>query len=81
MVNAYQGGTGHEATHALYGDLHRLAKEGKVGRKWYERSSKRILQHLGGDKNAADKPNKIDLSSTAAKNHLALDTRYGICSG
>lgn len=55
MVNAYQGGTGHEATHALYGDLHRLAKEGKVGRKWYERSSKRILQHLGGDKNAADK--------------------------
>jgi hypothetical protein len=39
----------------LYQDLKGLAVEGDVGKEWYERSSKRILEFVGGDPEAADK--------------------------
>ena len=55
MVDRYQKPTPMTATKRLYGDLSGLTKEGEPGRMWYEKSSKRILDYVGGDKNEADK--------------------------
>jgi len=55
MVGRYQHAPAEHATRTMYEDLKKLATEGKVGRKWYEKSSKRILDYLGGDKTQADK--------------------------
>lgn len=51
----YQNLPAEEAHKLLTEDLRGLAKEGEVGKEWYERSSKRILEFVGGDKDAADK--------------------------
>lgn len=51
----YQDLPPDQAIRTMYDDLHGLAQEGKVGRKWYEKSSKRILDYFHNDKNAADK--------------------------
>jgi len=54
-VPRYQQGDPVEAARRMYKDLIGLAREGEPGRMWYERSSKRILDYLGGDKDLADK--------------------------
>ena len=55
MHQRYQSLPPEQSIQAMYGDLLDLAKQGKPGRYWYEKSSKRILQYVGGDKDAADK--------------------------
>jgi len=55
MHERYQSLPPEQSIQTMYGDLLDLAKQGKPGKLWYEKSSKRILQYLGGDKNAADK--------------------------
>jgi len=55
MHERYQSLPPEQSIQTMYGDLLDLAKQGKPGKYWYEKSSKRILQYLGGDKNAADK--------------------------
>ena len=55
MVERYQDLPPEEAMQLLYQDLKGLAVEGDVGKEWYERSSQRILDFVGGDKEAADK--------------------------
>jgi Inorganic Pyrophosphatase len=55
MVERYQDLPPEEAMQLLYQDLKGLAVEGEVGKEWYERSSKRILEFVGGDAEAADK--------------------------
>lgn len=55
QVGMYQNQPAGQSLQNLYGDLMGLAREGKVGRKWYEKSSKRILDYFHGDKNEADK--------------------------
>lgn len=55
MVERYQELPPEEAMQLLYQDLKGLAVEGEVGKEWYERSSNRILEFLGGDREAADK--------------------------
>jgi hypothetical protein len=55
LVERYQNLPAEEAHRLLTEDLRGLAKEGEVGKEWYERSSKRILEFVGGDKDAADK--------------------------
>jgi hypothetical protein len=55
MVGRYQHAPAEHATRTMYEDLKKLATEGKVGRKWYEKSSKRILDYVGGNKTQADK--------------------------
>lgn len=55
MVDRYQNPSPMTATKRLHGDLSGLTKEGEPGRMWYEKSSKRILDYVGGDKNEADK--------------------------
>jgi hypothetical protein len=55
MVERYQDLPAEEAHKMLFGDLKSLATEGEVGKEWYERSSQRILDFVGGDKDAADK--------------------------
>jgi len=54
-IGRYQNAPHQEAVRTMYNDLLGLAKEGQPGRKWYENSSKRILQYFGGNKDAADK--------------------------
>lgn len=54
-IGRYQNAPHQEAVRTMYKDLLGLAKEGQPGRKWYENSSKRILQYFGGNKDAADK--------------------------
>ena len=54
-IQRYQTPEAGEATQTMYKDLLGLAKEGTPGRKWYEKSSKRILDYVGGNKNEADK--------------------------
>jgi hypothetical protein len=55
MVERYQDLPAQEAHKMLFDDLKSLATEGEVGKEWYERSSQRILDFVGGDKDAADK--------------------------
>lgn len=55
MVDRYQNPSPMTATKRLHSDLSGLTKEGEPGRMWYEKSSKRILDYVGGDKNEADK--------------------------
>tara|TARA_R110002126_G_scaffold101185_3_gene233118 strand:- start:10015 stop:13074 length:3060 start_codon:yes stop_codon:yes gene_type:complete len=55
MVERYQDMPPEGAMQLLYQDLKGLAVEGEVGKEWYERSSNRILEFLGGDREAADK--------------------------
>jgi len=55
LVDRYQNLPADEAHAKLYSDLANLAQEGEPGRLWYEKSSKRILDYTGGDKDAADK--------------------------
>ena len=55
MVERYQDLPPEEAMQLLYQDLKGLAIEGEVGKEWYERSSKRILEFVGNDPEAADK--------------------------
>ena len=55
MVERYQDMPVREAHQALFDDLKKLAQEGEIGKEWYEKSSSRILDFLGGDKDAADK--------------------------
>jgi hypothetical protein len=55
MVERYQDMPVREAHQALFDDLKKLAQEGEIGKEWYEKSSARILDFLGGDKDAADK--------------------------
>jgi hypothetical protein len=54
-IGRYQNAPHQEAVRTMYNDLLGLAKEGQPGRKWYENSSKRILDYFGGNKDAADK--------------------------
>lgn len=53
--NRYQSLQPEQAANTMYGDLLTLAKQGKPGRYWYEKSSKRIMDYFGGNKDAADK--------------------------
>lgn len=55
QVGMYQNQPAGQALQSLYGDLMSLAQQGSPGRKWYEKSSKRILDYFHGDKNEADK--------------------------
>ena len=55
MVDRYQLPTTATAVNRLHGDLRGLAQEGEPGRMWYEKSSKRILDYVGGDKDEAHK--------------------------
>lgn len=55
LTGEYQTLPEQEAVQKMYSDLLGLAREGTPGRKWYEKSSKRILQYFNGDKEAADK--------------------------
>lgn len=55
QVGMYQNQPAGEALQSLYGDLMSLARQGAPGRRWYEKSSKRILDYFHGDKNEADK--------------------------
>ena len=55
MADRYNSLPGEEATQLLYQDLKGLAVEGNVGKEWYERSSDRILEFVGGNKDQADK--------------------------
>lgn len=55
MVDRYQQPTVGTAVNRLHGDLTRLAQEGEPGRMWYEKSSKRILDYVGGNKDEAHK--------------------------
>jgi hypothetical protein len=55
MVERYNDLPAEEAIQLLYQDLKGLAIEGKIGKEWYERSSSRILDFVGGDKDQADK--------------------------
>lgn len=55
MVSRYQNPAPMTATTRLYSDLKGLTQEGEPGRMWYEKSSKRILDYVGGDKDEADK--------------------------
>ena len=55
-----------KALDSLRRNLTGLAEEGEVGRFWYERSSRAILDALGGDKNEADKlAQAIGITSSA----------------
>ena len=55
-----------KALDRLRRNLTGLAEEGEVGRFWYERSSRAILDALGGDKNEADKlAQAIGITSSA----------------
>ena len=54
-VARYQTPPAQQAVQTMYNDLYKMAREGTPGRYWYEKSSKDILRHVGGDKNLADK--------------------------
>lgn len=55
QVGMYQNQPAGQSLQSLYGDLMGLAREGSPGRRWYEKSSRRILDYFHGDKNEADK--------------------------
>jgi hypothetical protein len=55
MVDRYQKPTVGTAVNRLHGDLKSLATEGEPGRMWYEKSSKRLLDYVQGDKDEAHK--------------------------
>ena len=55
MVDQYQKPAVGTAVKRIHGDLKGLAQEGEPGRMWYEKSSKRLLDYVGGNKDEAHK--------------------------
>lgn len=55
MVEQYQKPAVGTAVKRIHGDLKSLAQEGEPGRMWYEKSGKRLLDYVGGNKDEAHK--------------------------
>jgi hypothetical protein len=55
LISRYQAPESKQAVRSMYRDLLGLAREGEPGKEWYEKSSKRILDFVGGNKDEADK--------------------------